>query len=617
MDEDDQPPQVEPHAELGPDSSGAIAQGEGAQAAGERAVIAADNSGMIITGDVTLIVPDDDAAAPDAPVMLAWLQQVREAYLARGARVAPEDQLDAALQRLDHAAELLKGEVAHADAFDALRVLLATGIARWDGYPRAPSIPTEAVIAYLVPSLLREALWQLVIAPRLPDGWMAALGAMASPAVMTWVNNMRAIRRNDPPRHRRALYQLLAGDSWRDACQHLLDDLSDPQRGAPAVEDMLAVRAGKRAPVQDRKSLLLAVLGFAATAVAAGIIGNNADRLVLQLLEWLRKTLDSSVAPAKASTQDAGTQQPAQPSLKHYDERLARMALCLVPAGPFWMGTPESDKQASDDEKPLHKVDIGYDYWIGRFPVTVAELSAFVQATGYRTVAEREGAEYTWQHPLGRNSDVRGKPNHPVREVSWHDAIAFCDWLCRVSGRQVGLPSEAEWEKAARGGLTIPPAGIFCQLQQLDAPIANRQSPISNLKLVRLYPWGDELPDRTRANLWDHEKDTTPVGKYSPRGDSPCGCCDMAGNVWEWTRSLWGKDLSKSDYKYPYDPNDRRREDLQASDDIRRVLRGGSWDLNQDFARCACRLWFYPDVRYDYIGFRVVVRLAPVPTSAL
>lgn len=242
-----------------------------------------------------------------------------------------------------------------------------------------------------------------------------------------------------------------------------------------------------------------------------------------------------------------------------------------VPAGEFWMGSQDGDAEAWEDEKPQHKVYLG-EYWIGRYPVTVAEFRVFVEWTGHLTRQEKEHSEWTWRAPRGKGSDTRGKDDHPVIGVAFHDALAYCCWLSGVTGSHYTLPSEAEWEKAARG---------------TDG---------------RKYPWGDSPPDRSRCNIEGWFGDTTPVGKFSPGGDAPrfdnrFGCADMAGNVWEWTRSLWGTDWEKPDWKYSYDPKDRKREDLRAGDEVRRVLRGGSWYFNGRNARCASRIQELPGRR--------------------
>ncbi len=152
--------------------------------------------------------------------------------------------------------------------------------------------------------------------------------------------------------------------------------------------------------------------------------------------------------------------------------------------------------------------------------------------------------------------------------VTWRHARDYCRWLTQKTGLPITLPSEAEWEKAARG---------------TDG---------------RLYPWGD-IFDKDKCNSIERGSGrTTPVGNYNPDGDSPFGCADMAGNVWEWTRSHWKA--------YPYDPRDGR-EDLEAGDKIHRVLRGGSFNSNLYDACCAYRNGNYPYFRYWSVGFRVCV----------
>ena len=238
------------------------------------------------------------------------------------------------------------------------------------------------------------------------------------------------------------------------------------------------------------------------------------------------------------------------------------MEFVLVPAGPFLMGSDKAkDSLAYDDELPQRSLTLG-DYYIGKYEVTNEQWGAFAQATNR-----------TFTLP-------NGKAKHPVVQVDWHDAIAFCEWLSRESGRKITLPSEAEWEKAARGA---------------DG---------------RIYPWGNDAPTKDLLNFNSNVGDTTPVGQYSPQGDSPYGAADMAGNVWEWTRSLWGKDGSSPEFKYPYVAGDGR-EDLKAADDVRRVVRGGSWYNNDGNVRAAIRVWGVPTYRHDNPGLRVVLS-APV-----
>ena len=159
--------------------------------------------------------------------------------------------------------------------------------------------------------------------------------------------------------------------------------------------------------------------------------------------------------------------------------------------------------------------------------------------------------------------------------VAWYDALTYCDWLSGMLRRPITLPSEAQWEKAARG--------------DHDA---------------REYPWGDTFePGRCNSRELDLQ-DTTPVGIF-PAGASPYGALDMAGNVWEWTRSLWGRDLREPDVRYPYRSEDGR-ENVEADRGIRRVLRGGAFHNEASFVRCAYRARVDPLGQYRDFGFRVV-----------
>lgn len=246
--------------------------------------------------------------------------------------------------------------------------------------------------------------------------------------------------------------------------------------------------------------------------------------------------------------------------------------MVLIPAGNFLMGSTKEQieqaiKQGADEnwvkwEQPQHTVELP-EYFIGKYPVTNREYQVFVRDTNYLPLQFWVSDQFLIE-----------KGNHPVADVSWHDAIAYCKWLSEKSGKQFRLPTEAEWEKASRGD---------------DG---------------RMWSWGNEFDEKKANTAEANIGETTPVGQFSPQGDSPYGCADMIGNIWEWTSSLWGKDWQNPNFKYPYKRDDGR-EELSANNTIFRVLRGGSFGYSSISARCARRSWGLPGIRNN--GFRVAL----------
>jgi formylglycine-generating enzyme required for sulfatase activity len=231
--------------------------------------------------------------------------------------------------------------------------------------------------------------------------------------------------------------------------------------------------------------------------------------------------------------------------------------MILIPVGEFLMGSnPQQDKFAFDDEQPQHRLWLP-NYYLAKTPLTNAQYRAFVQATGYN-----RPEHWTDGKP------PRGKEDHPVVHVSWYDAKSYCDWLSEVTGRGYGLPSEAEWEKGARG---------------TDG---------------RIYPWGNQW-DSPRCNSSERRlRKTTLVHAY-PQGASPYGVLDTVGNVWEWTHSLLG-------FAYLYRPTNGR-ENLDAPSNMQRVVRGGVFNYYHGYSRCACRGGYGTDNSHWDLGFRVVM----------
>ena len=239
---------------------------------------------------------------------------------------------------------------------------------------------------------------------------------------------------------------------------------------------------------------------------------------------------------------------------------------CHIPAGTFLMGAqsgkrtnPNHDKDAQEDESPVHEVELG-SYRIAQNPVTVGDYRRFVEDRGY----EKEdcwtaGGFQHHQRPKNWKEQLK-YPNRPVTGVSWYEAAAFAAWA------DVRLPTEAEWEHAARG-----PEG-------------------------RRYPWGNETPDASRANYVGQIGNATQVGVY-PRGATPEGVLDMAGNVWEWCA-----DVGHDDYEGA--PSDGSAW-TSGGDEDPRVLRGGSYDNIGRHFRSSSRYRDGPVSRHNSVGFRI------------
>ena len=226
--------------------------------------------------------------------------------------------------------------------------------------------------------------------------------------------------------------------------------------------------------------------------------------------------------------------------------------MVYVPPGTFVRG---SDTSRMADERPQALITITRGYFIAKYPTLVREFRAFVDATGYVTTAEKKRGERTWRSPRFDQAD-----NHPVVCVSWHDAVAFCEWA------GLRLPTDAEWEYAARG---------------TDG---------------RTYPWGEEAPDDTRL-VWsgnNRRRGTAPVGEH-PAGASPFGIHDIAGNVWEWSADWYDENGYGAETVDPQGPTQGQY----------RSLRGGCWgDYHSDVVRAASRGRYAPVVVIVGIGFR-------------
>lgn len=389
--------------------------------------------------------------------------------------------------------------------------------------------------------------------------------------------------------------------------------------------------------------LIPANLPWAARYAAAPDVAVS-DGLKSRLREFLRNRVVDRNADLRARMDAAealaelGDPRFARRSGPHGD--YLRPPLAPIPAGTYPIG---DDHSQWDDEKPAHTVEMAA-FEMGVFPVTNAEYALFMRARGYedeqwwqteaakawwrgestsegRKIYYRDRREYlqdiddeaiqSWENWTPEELEFQlwlkhsdpdeleqelekafpegkvyrqpeywddGRFNHPARPVvgiCWFEALAYCTWLSAQTGERFDLPTEVEWEAAARG------------------------------KKGRAYAYGPTF-DPSLCNTFEtHIRRTTPVGVF-PGGQTPEGVADLCGNVWEWTTTLWGSDVNTPDFKYPYVAADGRenRQDPQS----RRVVRGGSWGNNRNFARAAFRNHVLPVDRLSNLGIRVVRR---------
>ncbi len=276
--------------------------------------------------------------------------------------------------------------------------------------------------------------------------------------------------------------------------------------------------------------------------------------------------------------------------------------MILIPGGEFLMGNADEVSYPADGEGPVREIRL-QGFWIDAMAVSNERFAAFVDNTGHLTEAERFEWSFVfagllppdfadtksiaaapwwrqvfgadWRHPEGRNSNINGRPDHPVVHVSWNDALAYCTWA------GMRLPTEAEWEYAARGGL-----------QQKRYPWGDEREPHGQ---HRMNVWQGEFPNQNTVD--DGYFGTAPVGAFRPNG---YGLFNMSGNVWEWC----------SDWFSPtYNANGSRDNPAGPRSGAAKVIRGGSYLCHDSYCnryRVAARTRNTPDSSTGNMGFRCV-----------
>jgi formylglycine-generating enzyme required for sulfatase activity len=317
---------------------------------------------------------------------------------------------------------------------------------------------------------------------------------------------------------------------------------------------------------------------------------------------WARSTL--AIEP---SAKDSS----ASPLVKQVITNSIGMRLARIPAGEFMMGNSESVESLHrafpiydserfvrlSDEDPLHRVHISEPFYLGIHEVTIGQFRQFTEEAPYEAESEHDGTggwgysakiayfegrrrRFSWRNPGFPQDD-----SHPVVNVTWNDAVAFCHWLSRKEGRVYRLPTEAEWEYTCRAGSTT-------RYSSGDEPEAlSTVAAVYDANTVGLFPQWKEFAIAAS----DGHEFTAPAASFLPNG---FGLYDMHGNVWEWCSDWYDEGY------YSRSPSD----DPQGPDTgVVRVRRGGSWHSWPLYVRSSFRNYNTPDTRYVLVGFRVAL----------
>ena len=328
----------------------------------------------------------------------------------------------------------------------------------------------------------------------------------------------------------------------------------------------------------------------------AGVTSNNV------ILTWISNSANDARGSAAAPVSAMPSRVTAE-RREAWREPVTGMEFVWVRGGCFWMGSPDYEKDREHDEGPMHRVCVD-DFWMGKYPVTRGQFRRFVDETGFRTDADKEGWAYNlkegrWDKQQGGNWRFPGfdqSDSHPVVDVSWNDAKAVAEWLSRHGNGKFRLPSEAEWEYGCRAGTVT--ARFWGNHPDKACAYAN----VADQSAQRRFPgWAVH-------NCKDGYVFTSPVGSFRP---NPFGLYDILGNVCEWCEDTYASDAySKS----------RRDNPVYTGGGQHRVIRGGSWYNRPAYVRCAYRGLGCPAVRGNLLGFRLVwipyiVGRSSVPSS--